>query len=791
MTTDVNQRELAAGLVRLGIPVFKVRVSEDGTKTPMHKNGHLDASTDPGLVDDWFAESPTARVGAWVGGANLLALDVDVKNGKDGWESLDLSWNDVPSTFSYKTPTGGSHLLYSVPEGVEGLAPSANYRGLVGVDIRAGSSWVLWSGGVPESRDVFTEAPEWMLDTVKVRTSAQFEGGLKEWYETLESGEPNVIVRRALSRIKDDMSHSDMVAATYEAIRMGAEGNPGVQVLLEKLEEEWLARDPGNHTTPESAWEYKFLEALTSGIEKAGDAIELRKNLPAYDLSLVPTSVPTDLVTGAPGDKEAFRVLLAHLLKATDDDLKITSILWNCPRTKDTAREWGLEFVNQRVTEARTRPEPVRENPSLATEAKTVADTQGSVKGGLLTAEEREVFETTDTFIRRYCEASSRKGFWNPAYDVPAAWTALSMAVGTKAILRHNGLGANLWFIEMGGTGSGKSSAQKFLKSTLDLLMRDGESYHNVGASSSPAAIHEELLLRDGKASMLHHDEAASFFSDLHNTEWMKSLEHHFSSFYDGEVEPSNKVRLPKELRGKRATTSFNLNMSATPDKLLSLVTTDMFESGFLSRVNWTWAPERPDTDDRFDIGESDVDAEAKAHPVVYELVADLSGVREAFTERVVVSGSVDARKRIAQAAKELDRKSRGHERYEILRGPLTRLTETMVKCSALLALYRGDTTFGLEDALIAIGYAEEWYGTMVRVVNETSESEFSRQAALIEAYVQAQGGSCTATKLNHRFRSLIQRSPRELSDRIDFLVSSGRLLRKEDSGVVRYEINE
>ena len=200
---------------------------------------------------------------------------------------------------------------------------------------------------------------------------------------------------------------------------------------------------------------------------------------------------------------------------------------------------------------------------------------------------------------------------------------------------------------------------------------------------------------------------------------------------------------------------------------------------------------ERPDTDDRFDIGESDVDAEAKAHPVVYELVADLSGVREAFTERVVVSGGADARKRIAQAAKELDRKSRGHERYEILRGPLTRLTETMVKCSALLALYRGDTTFGLEDALIAIGYAEEWYGTMVRVVNETSESEFSRQAALIEAYVQAQGGSCTATKLNHRFRSLIQRSPRELSDRIDFLVSSGRLLRKEDSGVVRYEINE
>lgn len=788
----MTQRELALGLVKLGIPVFKVRVAQDGTKTPMHKNGHLDAALDPGLVDDWFTESPSARVGAFVGAGNLLAVDIDTKNGKDGWDSLDKSWLEVPSTFSYQTPSGGTHLIYSVP-GDANLAPSTNYRGMVGVDIRAGSSWVLWNGDVPASRDEFAPAPEWAMDKVSVKTAAEFEGSLKEWFDTLEPGEPNVLVRGAISRIKDDMGHADMVAATYEAIRLGAEGNPGVPTLLEALEEAWESRDPGNHTTPEEQWEFKFHEALTSGIEKFGAAIELRGNLPPYSLSIVPKSVPDNLVVGDPGDKETFRKLLAELTRATDDDYLVTSVLWNSPRTRDLAREWGLEFVHKRVQDARTRPEPVRENPTLAAPEVTLDATPVQVTSQsrtFLTDEETANVLASETFVDRYVRASAKKGFWNPAYDVPAAWTALSMAVGTRAVLRHNGLGANLWFIEMGGTGTGKSSAQKFLKGTLDLLLRDEESYYNVGASSSPAAIHEELLMRDDKASMIHHDEAASFFSDLHNQDWSKTLEHHFSSFYDGEVEPSNKIRLPKELRGKRATTSFNLNMSATPDKLLSLVTTEMFESGFLSRVNWTWAPERPDTDDRFDIGESEVDAKARVHPVVYELVGDLLSVGSSYPERVVVSGSEEARKRIGLAAKEFDKSLRGHERYETLRGPLTRLTETMVKCAALLALYRGETTFELDDAVTAVYYGVEWFETMIRVVNETSESEFSRDASEIESYIKGQGGSVSEAKLLHRFRNMIRKSPRELEDRIAFLRSSGRINRRESDGRIVFDLN-
>jgi hypothetical protein len=584
-----------------------------------------------------------------------------------------------------------------------------------------------------------------------------------------------------------------MVSATYEAIRLGAEAATGVPELLSALEDAWLSRDPGGHTTPEDRWEWKFHEALSSGIERYGDSIELRKSLPAYDINKVPASVPDNLLTGAPGGKAEFSALLRELQRATDDDLFVTSVLWNSPRTRDISREWSLEFVHERVLSARSKPEPIRENPSLPDRSTKVQipDTVEHGTHAFLTDEEVTVVKRTRTFIDEYLEASLKKGFSVPAYDVPAAWTALSMAFGTKVVLAYNGLGINLWFIEMGGTGTGKTSSMKFLRSLLDIVAYDEQGYYNVGASSSPTAIHEELLMRDGLASMIHHDEAASFFSDLHDSQWMKTLEHHFSRFYDGDVEPSNKVRLPKEIRGKRATTSFGLNMSATPDKLLSLVTTGMFESGFMSRVNWTWAPDRDEGDEeRFNLGPTEVDARTRTHPAVFDLASDLLYTAYMFPGETVVGATDEGWARLSKAALAYDAMCRSHERYDVLQGPLTRLTETLVKCAALTALYDGRTQFTETDALIAIWYGTDWFYNFLRVVEETSESEFSRSANEIEAYIRTQGGSVTATKLLHRFRAMIQRSPRELDDRISFLVNSGRINPDRKDGTTTYSLN-
>lgn len=797
----MSNAEFAFKLAEAGYAVFRVR--ED--KTPYDTNGLKAASLDPWFVKETFEKTPAALIGIHAGMSGIVVLDLDYKTDDegnvtvDGQDELDRSWLEVPTSFEYVSISGnGKHIMYRAPENVP-LNPKAGYRGMKGVDRRAGESYVVFTAtDIPEN---LTEAPEWLCDVSREPTSVdKFRGTVKDWYSTLEEGEPNVLVRAAMERAEalfaqrgDDLTHSDIVERQHEAVRLGSEGNPGVPQLLELLERLTLERT-GDHSRTEDEYEAEFHEALASGISKAGDAIALRKELPEYTPSLVPSAVADRLFMGTPGRKADFTALLRALQDSTDDDLLVTSVLWNSPKTKDMAREWGLEFVHKRVQEARLKPEPIKENPSLPEPSEiNVTSVPSEVNvtsdNAFMTAEEVQIAESTPTFIDTYLAASAKKGFNVPAYDIPSAWTALSMTFGTQAVLAYNGLGTNLWFIKMGNTGTGKSQSHAFGKAVMDLSMRDNDSYYNVGASSSPAAIHEELLMRDGKASMIMHDEAASFFSDLANQEWSKTLEHHFSSFYDGEVEPSNKVRLPQELRGKHARTSFGLNMSATPDKLLSLLNTGMFESGFLSRVNWTWTPDRPETDDIFLMRESEVDAHIRTHPAVYDVAADLRTAGAAFTEPVVVRATDEAWARLSKAAKDFYVHSKNKERFETLKGPLTRLRETTAKCAALLALYRGETVFTLRDAIIAIYYASHWYEAMVRVVNETSESDFSRDCNEIESFVRLQG-EVSGAKLNHRFRSLIKRSPRELSDRIDFLVDSGRVLADRGSGSTVYRIN-
>lgn len=772
-------------------------------------HGFYDATNDPGYVEDLFERYPTAEVGVDMGRSGFNAADIDVKRDAegnilvDGFDEFDKSWLPLPATFSFDSISGagGKQFIYLAPEGVN-LGPAGRYRGIEGLDRRAGGSYSVWAGDVPTSRDAFAEAPEWLNDEAVVRSTAQFEGSVKDWYDSLEPGEPSLIVRAAMDRTREifadagnDFDHAAMVERQFEAVRLGAEGHPGVDQLLALIEELFMART-GSHSRAEVEWDYEFQEALASAVEKYGDAIQIRKDLPPYSLSLVPSNVRDNLISGSPGDKAVFAELLRELQKGTDDDLAVTSVLWNSPRTRDISREWGLEFVHGRVLAARQKPEPIRENPTLPDYEKVMipADEENVIdsdKGGFLSSAEKGVIANTRTFIDDYLAASRSKGFSNRAYAVPAAWTALSMAFALKAVIPKGvNLGMNLWFFSLGESGTGKSSEYMFLKHVLDNFLRDGDGYYNLGALSSPEGILVELLTRDGKASMIFQDEASSFFSALQTRDYMKQLEYDFSNYYNGDVPPSNKISL-KDLRGKSAETSFNQYMIATPDRLLKLVNTDMFATGFMARYNYTWAEPPVESDDKYLATRSEIDNEKNAPTVTFDLAADLISARDTFTTRVAVWGTDEAVARLAQAHKAFDRGAKHHEKYEAVEPAITRLgRETIWKCAALLALYRGETTFTLSDALVAISYGSEWYANLIRVVEATSESDFAADVAEIEAYIRGQGGSTSEARVMHRFRNMVRNNSRELSDRLDFLRMSGRVNRDVTGNTIKYTIN-
>ena len=804
----------AKALTALGVWVFPVYVYPDPenpyktTKKPGTEKGFYDATNDPFYVEDLFERHPKAEVGVWMGPSKLNAADFDVKRSPDGtilvdgFDEFDKHWLDLPTTHSFDSISGagGKQYIYSIEEVIE-TGGNSNYRGIKGVDRRWGNSYSVWNGPVPTSREAFTPAPEWLMDRATIRDAAQFEGDVAKWYESLEQGEPSLIVRSAMERARkqfeengNDFSHSDIVERQFEAVRLGAEGHPGVPALLDLIEELVHART-GSHSRDESEWDYEFQEALASGVEKYGAAISLRASLPEYSMSLVPAQVSETLFTGTPGSKADFSALLRALQAATDDDLVVTSVLWNSPKTRDLSREWGLEFVHQRVTEARTKPEPVRENPTLPAIPEPELDKpeEGAPEPGIfLTDPEAEKVAGFVTFPQRYHEASLSKGFTNPSYVPPVAWTALSMAFGYRGFIPlAKSLECNLWFITLGESTTGKGTEDTFLRSILNTMFLDGESEnYNLGAQSSPDGLHLGLINRDRLPSIIHNDEAADFFQDIKAKDWMAPVPDKLAKWYDGFVEPSSKISL-KDARGKAVHTSLNQLMWGTPDRILTLLDASQFSSGYLARVNWVWDGTIPDPNRKSSLKIQ----EHRSHETpneAFDIAADLLHARNALPERFSVGGSNAAQKRLNKAADDFRKHARKSPRWDFVKPAVDRLVmETLWKLAALTAMYRGDQDFTEDDALVAISFASDWLLTLMKVSETISESPYSRDIEEMETFIRKAGGMVTRATLLHQFRGKVVRSARELDDRISFLVDSGRILRKQEgSGDVRYELN-
>ena len=124
-----------------GYSVIPVR----SDKTPYTPHGLKDASQDPDTIRKWWETWPDANVAIACGrvSGNLVVLDVDMKNGKNGRLSIDI-WQsehgDFPETVMARTPSGGQHYYFRVED------PS-QYKNTVeaipAVDIRGDGAYVL------------------------------------------------------------------------------------------------------------------------------------------------------------------------------------------------------------------------------------------------------------------------------------------------------------------------------------------------------------------------------------------------------------------------------------------------------------------------------------------------------------------------------------------------------------------------------------------------------------------------------------------------------------------------
>lgn len=157
---------------------FRVFPLVSGTKRPAVTGWQAIATTSLAEVQYmWCGEFQDASVGIATGeGSDLFVLDIDVKNGVNGFESLaklcegqdTAGPNDIGRTLTVATPSGGAHLYFRWADGVVNssseIGDGLDVRGLGGLVHAPG-----WGGYAVVPREGIRRvevaaAPDWLVE---------------------------------------------------------------------------------------------------------------------------------------------------------------------------------------------------------------------------------------------------------------------------------------------------------------------------------------------------------------------------------------------------------------------------------------------------------------------------------------------------------------------------------------------------------------------------------------------------------------------------------------------------
>ncbi len=141
--------EKAIEYARRGWYVFPARekpskpfVNEKGktivipTKAPYNKGGFKMATLDIQQIKDWWSKYPEACIGIYCGKSNITVLDIDVRDGKKGFDSFaSMGVSDQGALHSI-TASGGLHVVYKGT-----MNSHANVK--AGVDIRSEGAYFI------------------------------------------------------------------------------------------------------------------------------------------------------------------------------------------------------------------------------------------------------------------------------------------------------------------------------------------------------------------------------------------------------------------------------------------------------------------------------------------------------------------------------------------------------------------------------------------------------------------------------------------------------------------------
>ena len=148
----INLLSVAQSYIDAGLLIFPTMLrwsDEKGKylKQPLVRGGHHNASNEKKQVEAWWSKHPTATIGLPCGPNNLTILDFDTyKNASCIQEfeaKLGITLKDSP--VQVRTPSGGLHIYFRIPDAAEFHSPTGFLTECV--DVRSSGAYVLAPDG--------------------------------------------------------------------------------------------------------------------------------------------------------------------------------------------------------------------------------------------------------------------------------------------------------------------------------------------------------------------------------------------------------------------------------------------------------------------------------------------------------------------------------------------------------------------------------------------------------------------------------------------------------------------
>lgn len=470
---------------------------------------------------------------------------------------------------------------------------------------------------------------------------------------------------------------------------------------------------------------------------------------------------------------------------------EVLSIAWNAPASRKWSSEdpRGIAGLTFEADKAQAEVDYEREKLENTPRPEQAKSNLGNIS--LLTDSER-IHAKWDHFIAQYVDWSkSKSSVQNPPYDVMNAWVTLALLYGEKFFipLENGDQNLNLYTFSLGQTTTGKSQAKKRIMKVANAYFSDDPDF-NIGGNMSPEALASKLLERDGEVSFIHKDEVHGWLKTLVDPRggYQTGLVEDFAELYDGYLPPVLRKSLKGD-SGKSARVCVTMHMMGTPEEVVKVLTRDLFKSGFLARFIWCIGNPRNVTKKSL---KTKLRTGARAVEDRDEIVDQwVREAKQAYNPRgpraVDMTGVID---RLDDAAWDLVRLvPESDPNYDILNPSLTRLSDTMKKCAALLAVADGRDTVEMKDVYAVLEYTEVWAANLISIGSQISASEFEHACDEIELFVESKPDrQVTGPTLYNRFKA---RNPRDFKIQLESLEARGILMRSETGGRTRYFINQ